>query len=199
MRPRRTHPLEEILQILRLLTAIAFAVLLTGCAALVAPPYAADFEAVDGLKKQSLAKVTVGEVQPRDPAAPVNRISLRGASLVGAQGSFARYLEDALVQDLKELSIYDPASQLRIDAVLLKNDINVAGISTGTGQMEVEMSVVRGTNVRMKKVYSAATEFPSSFAGAVAIPKGQSEYSILVKTLLGKVYRDPEFVNALKQ
>ncbi|PLC48420.1 hypothetical protein CR159_17950 [Pollutimonas subterranea] len=39
----------------------------------------------------------------------------------------------------------------------------------------------------------------SSFAGAVAIPKGQSEYPNLVRVLLQKVYEEPAFIDAVKK
>lgn len=55
--------------------------LLSGCATIVAPSYSPNFESIDRLKKLSLGKVAVGEVQPRDPNALVNRISLRGLDL----------------------------------------------------------------------------------------------------------------------
>ena len=65
--------------------------------------------------------------------------------------------------------------------------------------MDVELTVTRNAKATLKKTYSVKTTFESSFAGAVAIPKGQAEYGNLVRTLLGKVYADPEFINALKK
>nr|WP_259371898.1 hypothetical protein [Caldimonas mangrovi] len=173
--------------------------MLTGCASFIAPPYSPHFETLDSLKKQPIDKVAVGQVQPTDPAAPVNRITLRGSSLSSPHGTFAKYLEKALEQDFKELSVYDPAASTRVDATIVKNDIDISGINTGTGVMEVEVKVHRGTEQRLKKTYQATTEFPSSFAGAVAIPKGQAEYGNLVRSLLRKVYEDQAFINALKK
>jgi hypothetical protein len=172
--------------------------MLAGCAALVAPPYSADYSALDKLKGASIEKTAVAPVQPRDASAAVNKISLRGASLQAAQGTFAQYLEDALIQDLKEVSAYDPKAGTLISATILKNDVDVSGFSKGTGTMTVRFTVTRAGATRLDKTYAAATEFESSFAGNVAIPKGQGEYGHLVQTLLGKVYADPEFVNALK-
>lgn len=183
----------------RLLLPIFATLILSACSSLVAPPYSADFEALDRLKKQSLQKVAVETVQPVNPDAPVNRISLRAASMVGPKGSFAKYLEDALVQDLQEISLYDATAGLRIEATLLKNEIDISGFSTGAGRMEAELSVKRAAGLVYKKTYSAATQFESSFAGNVAIPRGQIEYSNLVRALLGQVYADPDFINALKK
>jgi len=80
---------------------------------------------------------------------------------------------------------------------LLNNEIAVGGIATGSGFMEVELTVTRKGEQRLKKKYTARTSFESSFAGAVAIPKGQSEYPILVRALLREVYSDPQFVSAI--
>jgi hypothetical protein len=165
----------------------------------VAPPYSADFAALDQLKRQGNDKVAVGTVQPRDKAAPVNTISLRAASMVAASGSFAQYVEDALISDLREIDIYDAKADVRIEAVLVKNVIDIGGFSTGTGGMAVDVTVSRTGKGLLTKRYAASTTFESSFVGAVAIPKGQSEYGTLVRTLLSQVYADADFSNAIKK
>lgn len=184
---------------LRLLASCFAVAVFSGCSTLVPPPYSADYQTLDQLKKQPLDKVGVGAVQPRNPDAPVNKITLRGARLAGPKGTFAQYLEDALIQDLKEIAAFDAGAGTRIDATILKNDIDVSGFSTGTGVLDAELTVTRNNKATLKKTYSAKTTFDSSFAGAVAIPKGQAEYGTLVRALLGKVYADPEFINALKK
>jgi hypothetical protein len=178
-------------------SGLAVAVL-AGCA-VVAPPYSADYSVLDKLKSTSIDKAAVAPVQPRDPAAPVNHINLRASPLRAAQGTFAQYLEDALTQDLKEVSAYDPKAGTLISATILKNNIDVSGFSKGEGAMAVKFLITRAGATRLDKTYTANTEFDSSFVGAIAIPNGQNEYGHLVKVLLAQVYADPEFVNALKQ
>lgn len=187
------------MSLLRLLASCLAVAVFSGCSTLAPPPYSADYQVLDQLKKQPLDKVAVGTVQPRNPDSPVNKISLRAASLAGPKGTFAQYLEDALIQDLKEIAVFDASAGTRIDATILKNSIDISGFSTGTGGMDVELTVTRNAKTTLKKTYSVKTTFESSFAGAVAIPKGQAEYGNLVRTLLGKVYADPEFINALKK
>jgi hypothetical protein len=174
------------------------AVLTTGCASLVAPAYSPDYPTLDRLKTGQLEKVTVGTFQPQDPQAPVNKITLRGASLATSQGTFAQYLESAMRSDLNELRLLDPNAQTRVDATLLKNDIDISGFSIGTGVISVALTVSkRGARV-LEKTYTTNTEFESSFAGAVAIPKGMNEYPTLVRMLLRTIYSDPAFINAIK-
>lgn len=182
---------------LRALAICAIAVLATGCAQLKAPPYGTDFAALEQLKAAKPGSAKVMKVEPTDPADPVNNLSLRGTPLNSASGTFSKYLEEALVQDLKEISAYDPQSHTQIDAKILANDIDVRGFSTGTGVMEVEFRITRDGGPRLKKIYKAETSFDSSFMGAVAIPAGQAAYPQLVRELLRKVYTDPQFLAAL--
>lgn len=183
----------------RNMVAVAsLALALTGCASFVAPHYSADYSSIDRLKTTSLGKIAVGEFQPRNPEAAVNKVTLRGAGLVPASGTFTEYLENAIRTDLTELRLLDATADTRIDATLLKNDIDISGFSTGEGAMDVKLAVSKRGKTVHEKVYSVKTQFESSFAGAVAIPKGQTEYPRLVRTLLQSVYSDPAFTAALK-
>jgi hypothetical protein len=181
------------------LALLAFtAVALTGCGSFVAPTYSPDYPTIDRLKVTQVGKIAVGEFQPRNPEAPVNKVTLRGAPLVASQGSFAQYLEEAIRSDLTELRVLDPKADTRVDATLLKNDIDVSGISTGEGFLDVKVSVIKRGQTVHEKIYSARTQFESSFAATVAVPKGQSEYPRLVRTLLQTIYADPAFIAAVK-
>lgn len=182
---------------IKLGSAILAVAFVSGCAPLLAPPYSADYAALDSLKKKNVDPVAVGTFKPTDPKDKINNLTLRVASLQSGSGSFAKYLEDALISDLKEISAYDANAKTRIDAIILKNDVNIGGFSTGEGLMDVELTISRNGVQRLKKIYTARTSFESSFAGAVAIPKGQSEYPILVKTLLKNIYNDPAFMQAV--
>lgn len=175
----------------------ALAVFTTGCAQLKAASYAADYEALDRLKASKPMAVSVGTVQPTDPNDAVNNLSLRGARLTSPTGTFSKYLEDALVRDLKEASAFDAASNTKLDIRILGNEINVGGVVTGTGSMEIELTVTRAGTQRLHKKYTANTRFESSFAGIVAIPAGQAAYPDLVRTMLRTVYSDPQFVAAI--
>jgi len=180
------------------LLAVAVSALATGCANLVAPDYSADYSAVDALKRSGLAKSRVGKVQPEDVEAKVNLISLRGASLRAGGTTFAGYVGRAMMNDLKEAGLYDANAVRRIDMVLLKNDIDVSGISEGSGLIEVQITISEGGKTLLQKSYTAKTRFESGFAGAVAIPKGQTEYPNLVRELLATIYRDQAFLQAMR-
>jgi hypothetical protein len=182
---------------LRGVVLCALAVIATGCAQYKAPPYATDYEALDRLKATRPANVSVATFQPTDPRHAVNNLTLRGARLTSPSGSFAKYLEDALIRDLKEISAFEPDAGTRIDATILVNEIDISGFVTGTGAMEVELTVVRRGQTALRKTYKANTTFESSFGGIVAIPAGQAAYTDLARTLLRAVYSDPQFVAAI--
>lgn len=119
--------------------------------------------------------------------------------LTSPKGTFANYLEDAIRSDLIEINFHDDASNIQLNATILQNDIDVSGIGTGYGVMEINLAIEKFGALVLEKIYLANTEFDSSFAGAVAIPKGQSEYPNLVRTLLKKIYNDSAFIDAVKK
>jgi hypothetical protein len=172
--------------------------LISGCS-LEPTVYTTDYETINRLKNISMDKVAIGDVQPKDPTASVNKISLRAATLAPKRGSFATYLEDALRNDLRGLGIYDASSTTQINVIILKNDIDISGFNIGNGLMEIKLTVNKNGLLKLDKKYSAKTEFESSFAGAVAITNGQNEYPKLVKTLLKNIYTDSDFINILKK
>jgi hypothetical protein len=180
------------------LLILAVAALTTGCANFQAPSYSADYAAVDALKRSGLGKSKVGDVQPEQPTAKVNQITLRGSSLTAGDTTFAGYVGRALTSDLKEAGLYDANASRRIDLVLLQNDIDISGFSEGRGIIEVQLTVSNAGKTVLQKNYSANTKFESSFAGHVAIPKGQTEYPNLVRELLTGIYRDQAFLQAMR-
>ena len=178
------------------LFASAALMLASGCAQLAAPPYAADYEALDRLEATRPGMVAVAKVQPADPNDSVNTLRLRRAKLLSPSGSFAQYLEDALTRDLGEISAYDPKAQTRIAARILVNELDL-GVINGSGRMEVEVVVTRASAQRLHKTYRGELAFDSSYANIVAVPAGQAAYPRLVRALLRQVYADPQFIAAI--
>ena len=66
----------------------------------------------------------------------------------------------------------------------------------GVGVMDVDFTVVRSDQQKLKKAYEATTIFEFRFAGIVAIPAGQAGYTELVRTLL-TVHSDPRSIAAI--
>ena len=170
----------------------------TACGTLQAPSYSADFFAVDSMKRQGLAKTSVGKALPDDAKAKVNSISLRGSTLASGDTTFAGYVSNALASDLKDAGLLDASATRRIDVVLLSNVIDVSGFSEGFGKIEIELIITDHSDNLLRKKYATQTKFESGFSGATAIPKGQIEYPNLVRALWASVYQDADFLKAMK-
>ena len=160
----------------------------------IAPRAKADLS--DRLEAARPGMVAVAKVQPTDPNDKINTLSLRRAKLLSPSGTFAQYLEDALMRDLGEISAYDPKAQTRIAARILVNELDL-GVINGTGRMDVEVVVTRASAQRLRKTYRGELAFDSSYANIVAVPAGQAAYPRLVRALLRQVYADPQFIAAI--
>lgn len=178
-------------------TLVATISLLAGCAT-SAPPYAVSIPAIQTLKNGSSSGVSVGEFTAQGSAANNESISIRGNSMVSPQGTFAKYLQNALVQELTDAKLLNPQSQIQITATLLKNDISAGGFITASAEIEARFVVKRGAQVAFDKVKQATIEWGSNFVGAIAIPRAHENYPRLVSALLTTLYADDDFFKAIK-
>jgi hypothetical protein len=177
---------------------VVAALVTTGCS-LVAPNYSASIENVQRIKQENISPSAVkrfSSVAGKDnPAA----ISLRGSSLASPyEGSYSAYLTEAVRQELALAGKLDPDSGIELTGSLVRNDIDASGFSTAFGEMEARFILTRDGQIRYDQVKSVRTEWESSFAGAIAIPKAQQEYPRLVQKLLSALFADRAFMDALK-
>lgn len=177
------------------LLAGAALMLSTGCA-IKAPLYNAALDNVEQLKKVP-APVKLGSFTVQSGVD--GTIGLRGnpmASPVG--GDYAAYLSDALEKELKLAGKLAPTSKLEISGQLLKNDIAAAGFSTNSGEIEARFVVKNDGVQRYDQVKRAEMSWESSFVGAIAIPRAQQQYPLIVQKLLAMLWGDVKFQEALK-
>jgi hypothetical protein len=182
-------------RMLRVLAVLGTVLLASGCA-LKAPNYVPSIDNV-GLIKGGGASMAVGSFTVQAGVAPA--ISLRSnpmSSPVGAD--YAAYLAEAIRQELGLAGKLDPASKIEISGVVTKNDIAAGGISTNSGEIEARIVVRNGGAVRFDKLKRADMSWESSFVGAIAIPKAQQNYPLIVQRLLGAIWSDPDFQKALQ-
>ncbi len=177
------------------LVAVAALLLSTGCA-IKAPQYNAALDNVEQLKKAP-ATVKLGSFTVAAGASP--SIGLRGSPMESPVGAdYAAYLADALQKELKLAGKLDPNSKLEISGQLLKNDIAAAGIITNSGEVEARFVVKNDGVQRYDQVKRAELSWDSSLLGAVAIPRAQQQYPLIVQKLLGLLWGDSKFQEALK-
>jgi hypothetical protein len=171
---------------------------MTGCA-VKAVAYQPSIANVTTLKKSGTSAASVGAFSVQSGATGGSTISLRGNSMESpAGGNYAAYLAEALKMELDMAKRLDPKATIEISGVLLKNDVAAGGVSRNSGEIEARFVVKRDGNVRFDKTKRAVDEWDSSFAGAIAIPKAQQQYPVLVQTLLAALYADAEFQAAVR-
>lgn len=185
-------------RLMTLVLALAFSVFSTGCA-MVAPQYTASLDNIQVLKDSGNYTAKVAEFQSGKDKAYANPISIRGSSLASPYNeSYASYMTAALKQELSLAKKLSPDANVEISGTVLKNDIDATGASMGWAEVEARFIVKRSGQLRYDQVKSVKHEFPSSFAGNVAIPKAVQEYPVAVQKLLNKLYTDKAFIEALK-
>ena len=180
------------------LLALAASILGTGCA-MVAPHYTASLDNVQALKDSGSYAAKVGEFQAGKDKAYASPISIRGSSLASPYNdSYASYLAAAIKQELSLANKLSPDANAEISGTVLKNDIDITGSSTGWAEVDARFIVKRSGQLRYDQIKSVKHEFPSSFAGNIAIPKAVQEYPVAVQKLLNLLYADKAFIEALK-
>lgn len=185
-------------KIIRLVGAMSLVALLQACA-IPAGQFNPSLDNVEVLKKSAARSVSLGAFSVRAGMEGANSISLRGNPMSSPTGSdYAAYLADAIKQELVLAGKWDPQSDLAISGTLMKNDIAAGGISTNSGEIEARFVVMRGSERRYEATKRVEASWESSFVGAVAIPKAQQQYPMLVQKLLAQLYADPAFMAALR-
>ena len=179
---------------------VAFLMLLvTGCST-IAPKYNTDFNNISQLRREKLNPVRVGVVTKETAtgsSSDVDKLDIRGGSYVSPYGSYTAYLAEALKQELDDARLLDPMSQIEVSAVLLRNELNT-GLSTAEAEIEARFIVRIAGTIKFDKIKGARHTWESHFVGAIAIPKAQQNYPIVIQKLVGQLFSDPEFISALK-
>lgn len=180
-----------------LCAAVAMLALISACST-PAPRYQPSIENVEILKRSS-GPLTVGVFAVKPGMLNANAVGLRAASMVLPVGAdYAAYLGDAIRQELDLAGKLSSESNIEVSGVLTRNEINAGGMSTNDGSLEALFTVKKDGVVRYNKSKRAVSTWESSFAGAIAIPKAQQQYPLLVQSLLGQLVGDAEFPAALK-
>lgn len=182
----------------RLPAALILATLSAGCA-MQAPRYTASLENVQKIKDAGTQSVKVGTFESTPGKGNANPISVRGNTLASPyDGSYARYLAEALKQELALAGKLAPDAQIDVSGALQQNDISLPAVGSGSGDLSARFVVTRGGETRYDQVKSIHDVWDSSFVGAIAIPRAQAQYPTMVQKLLAELYADPAFMQALK-
>ncbi|HEY0859101.1 MAG TPA: hypothetical protein VGE16_18685 [Albitalea sp.] len=183
---------------LGLVAAVAAVAVMTGCAT-KAPSYQPSIQNVNVLKRAGTSAATVGTFGTEPGASGATSIQLRAAQMTTPSGGpYAQYIEEALKTELDLAQRLNPKANVVITGVLVKNNINAGGINTNDGEVEARFVVRRDGSVRFEKTKRGTAQWESSFVGNIAIPKAAQQYTVLVQLLLGALYADPDFQDAIR-
>lgn len=179
--------------------AVALATIVVSGCAMQAPRYQPSIDNVELLKKSLVQPVALGAFTIRPGLASGSSIGVRASGMTSPVGAdYAAYLAEALRQELELAGKLGPKSTVEISGVLIKNDIAAGGFSTNSGEIEAQFIVKAGGQVRYDAIKRAEQSWESSFVGAIAIPKAQQQYPLIVQQLLHSLLEDPKFLSAIR-
>jgi hypothetical protein len=185
---------------LYLVAAVLAAAALTGCASQPLGAHQSSLSTVELVRKAPVASVSVGEFKPAAelPAGRDKSVSVRLSTISSPTGdSFAAYLRESLITELRTAGKYDDGASTRISGQLTHNELNAAGASTGNSKVAARFAVSRGGKVVYDKLITAQHEWSSSFIGAIAIPEAINQYTHMYTRLIEQLFGDEEFATAL--
>jgi hypothetical protein len=173
----------------------ALVVAMSGCA-LQTPAYQVSIENIDTLKKTTTQPAKVGTFAAKAGTPAVQGISMRGSTLSSSVGGdYGAYLREALRQELELAKRLNASADLEISGELLNTDVDTG---VGKGFIDARFVVTQKGQIRFDKVKHADLEWETSFAAAIALPRAQQNYPLIVQRLLTSLYADVDFQNALK-
>lgn len=185
------------LKISRTIGTVVPAALLTACT-MVAPPYSPDVDNIQSLKNASGAHARLATFESQSGAKNPYPIPLRANTMRSPVGdSFGAYLNDAMKQELTIAGRLAQQDGVEVKATLLENDVS-AGVGTGDATVAARFVVTRDGAVRYDQIKRAHTQWDSAFAAMIAVPKAREEYPHAVQKLLGELYADPAFLQAIQ-
>jgi hypothetical protein len=164
---------------------IGVSALASGCA-YNASPYGASLQNVESIKSAKIAPVKVGTFQAA--VAGQSTITCRAAGPVTVKPSFAGYIQEALINELKLAGAYDPASPTELTGRLDSVDFS-SGISDGNWTFALTVSNNKGKSTSINTVHS----FSGSFVADKACQEVAQAFGPAVQQLIGELVRKPEF------
>lgn len=196
--PRSNKQTTSPSRIPTLLLMSAIATISSGCS-VMGPPYSPSPKNVQSLRDGGKYTVRVAEFGSQPGEQNENPLSIRGNTINSPYyGSYAGYLSEALRQELAMAGKWSQSAETSVTGTVLTNTVHVPPSSTGTIDIKVRFAVLRDSRKPYEQEKSVHHEFPSEFAGPVAIPRAIQEYQFAVHKLLAELYRDQAFIAALK-
>ena len=174
---------------------------MTGCISMKMPEPTATMSNLEKIRGANVVPAKTGSFKlaaGKTPSLDKSVSGLRGSSVSPHSGSFAEQLRAQLEAELKAAGLYDAQSNATISGELIDSQVDVA-IGTGTAKLSARFIVDQANTRIYDKVLTADASWPSSFVGAIAIPEAINQYTALYQTLIGKLFEDQDFRQALRK
>ena len=173
--------------------------LLTACAMPPVPVPPPSIRTVEAIRRTTLPPLAVGAFVPAPALRDTSDRSLgsRGGLIRPEGKSFAAYLGETIVTQLKVAGRFDPQSNLSISGTLTRNQL-ATGVEHGRATIEAEIVVRRSGSEIFRRTIMVSAEWPGNFIGAVAVPIAEQHYSGLYPQLAEQLLTNPEFLAAVR-
>lgn len=170
-----------------------------GCITVPAPAYQARIDTTSSLLSSPTVAMNVGHFSP-DGSVNNTRLSLRGNGMTGGeQGTFTGYLQRALEIELRTAGRYDANSTTVIGGRLLRNEVNAAGVDSGSAHLSAQFKVTQGGQTLYDRELIADKSWASHFMGPIAVQAAMEGYVATMQDLIGKLFADPDFKFAVQK
>ncbi|WP_374583427.1 hypothetical protein [Pseudoduganella sp.] len=193
--------MNRFMRLLAVAGVMVAATQLVGCASIkMGMPTASMDNTVKMRASGGMAPAAVGSfvLEAGKPAEMDQSVNVRARNSLASpiNNSFAEYLKETLRVELEAAQLLDPNSPIRINGTLMDSMLDPA-IGTGKGQLQARFVVKRADVVKYDRSLAVASEWDSSFIGAVAIPAAVQNYQLLYRKLVSQLFDDPDFRKAL--
>lgn len=158
---------------------------LSGCAYNTSP-YGVSPANVNAIKNTGIKPVAVLPFTASKPG--VESITCRAAGPVRVNPNFERYIEGALIDELKLANAYDPASDIKINGKLEEVDFS-SGMSDGAWMFTLTISNAKNSDFTVKSKWP----FSGSFVADKACQEVAQAFGPSVQNLIKEVIQDPRF------
>lgn len=166
------------------LALLASISLISGCA-YNASPYGASVKNVESIRQTSIPPVAVAKFQAT--SAGQSSITCRAAGPVTVSPTFASYIEQAFIDELKLAGAYNPNSSVVLSGTLEEVDFS-SGITDGKWIFSLAVSNGR-KSFSTKSIYG----FSGSLVADKACQEVAQAFAPAVQKLIGDVVQDPQF------
>lgn len=180
-----------------ILFSLSLVFFISGCS-IKGNVFTPNFNSINDLKDNDLKSVGV---KNNNGGNRTYEVSLgRGSNVMTSPygGTFQEYLEIALKEELKQSSIYDETSNIKIITTLLKNTLDT-GLSIGTADLSANFIIQVENKEVFNRTYTIKHEWESSFAAMTAIPTTIENYPIAIQKLIDKFLLDTDVIKILKE